>query len=589
MKPMNNSLNNAALCQTTIKPAIKILAVGTIAWQLITAGGYAQTDSSDTGHELQAIDEGNTQYTCPMHPHFLSTDADGTCPICGMDLVPSSSGGGDSGVTEVAVSPEMIQTMGIRTATVERKHIEESLRLFGTVETNERLENVSVSKFEGWIEDLSINAVGDVVTAGELLYRVYSPDLIAAQKDLLNSLRIGNQKRINSVKQRLRSFGMQSSTISSITQSGKVVEKVPVYAESGGTVASLLVRQGDYIKPGSEILRLQSYDGVWVIASIAERDLPLIKTGQSVSLQFPSAPDLVTDGVVNYIYPTIDTATRTARVRIEVDNSSGDLRPGAYANIDVSLQSDSLLVIPTESVLYSSSGAHVIVSLGEGRFKAKPVEVGVSGAGYTELRTGLEEGEMVVSSGQFMLDSEVNLREGFAKLEAPGAIDATPDTPLQELPVDATTLAGIDHYTDMALYFHEALIDGYEIDTFYVDPALKYGEGLVSQFNNTRLVPIIERASSALVNAKQNPEGEPLAQVLAELVEAMEPWLMQGAPIHYRDAGIAFFKDDNSGRAWIQEGDEPNNPYGNGSATQTPWPDPMAALTQETAMHGEDQ
>ena len=586
---MNNFPINASTCHTYVKPVIKMLAVGTIAWQLIAIDGYAQSDSSSSGNEVQTIDEGNTQYTCPMHPHFLSTDADGSCPICGMDLVPSSSGGSDSGVTEVAVSPEMIQTMGIRTAAVERKQIEESLRLFGTVETNERLENVSVSKFEGWIEDLSVNAEGDVVISGELLYRVYSPDLIAAQKDLLNSLRIGNQKRINSVKQRLRSIGMQNSTINSIAQSGKMVEKVPVYAESGGTVASLLVRQGDYIKPGSEILRLQSYDGVWVIASIAERDLPLIKTGQSVNLQFPSAPNLASEGVVNYIYPTIDTATRTARVRIEVDNTTGDLRPGAYANIDVSLQSDSLLVIPTESVLYSSSGAHVIVSLGEGRFKAKTIEVGVNGAGYTELRDGLEEGELVVSSGHFMLDSEVNLREGFAKLQAPGAIDATPETPLQELPVDSTTLAGINHYTDMALYFHEALVDGYEIDIYYVDPALKYGEGLIVQFNNTRLVPIIERASSALVNAKQNPEGEPLALVLAELVEAMEPWLMQGAPIYYRDAGIAFFKDDNSGRAWIQQGDDPSNPYSDGSATQIPWPDPMAALTQETAMRSGDQ
>ena len=164
---MNNFSSNAAPYVNREKPVIKMLAVGTIAWQLLAADLYAQAEPSDSGNELQTIDEGNTQYTCPMHPHFLSTDADGTCPICGMDLVPSSSGGGDSGVTEVAVSPEMIQTMGIRTATVERKQIEESLRLFGTVETNERLENVSVSKFEGWIEDLSVNAVGDVVTAGE--------------------------------------------------------------------------------------------------------------------------------------------------------------------------------------------------------------------------------------------------------------------------------------------------------------------------------------------------------------------------------------------------------------------------------------
>ncbi|OED39689.1 efflux transporter periplasmic adaptor subunit [Chromatiales bacterium (ex Bugula neritina AB1)] len=586
---MNNSPVFKTCCNDPAKSALKLLTVGAIAWQLAMVNSYAQTEQSDTGSQSQTIDEGSGQYTCPMHPHFLATDPAGICPICGMDLVPASSGGGNSGVTEVAVSPEMIQTMGIRTTTVAREQINESLRLFGTVETNERLENVSVSKFEGWIEGLSVNAEGDTVNRGDLLFRVYSPNLIAAQKDYINSMRIGNKKRIDAVKQRLRSLGMQNSTIHSISHSGQVVERVPVYAETGGTVAKLLVREGDYIKPGSEILRLQSYDDVWVIASIAERDLPLIRTGQSVSLTFPSAPNADPDGVVDYIYPTIDTTTRTARVRIEVDNAAGDLRPGAYADIDVSLQSDSLLVIPTESVLYSSLGAHVIVSLGDGRFKAKQIEVGMAAAQYTQVTGGLEEGERVVSSGQFMLDSEVNLREGFSKMEAPNKIDATPDTPLQELPVDATTLAGIDHFTDMALYFHEALIDGYEIDVYFVDPALQYGEGLIAQFDNTRLVPIIESASDALRNAKQSPDGEGLAQVLADLVGAMEPWFMQGAPIRYRDAGVAYFTDNASGRAWIQEGDDPINPYGDGDATRTPWPDPMAGIETETAMLDGDE
>jgi len=275
---MNNFSTKRTSYETQAKSLVRILAVGAFAWQLATAHSYAQTDQADAANQLQSIDEGNSQYTCPMHPHFLSTDADGSCPICGMDLVAASAGGGENGVTEVAVSSEMIQTMGIRTSAVAREQIEESLRLFGTVESSERLENVSVSKFEGWIEALSVNAEGDSVKPGELLYRVYSPDLIAAQKDYLNSIRIGNQKRIKSVKQRLRSLGMQSSTINTVAESGQVVDKVPVYAESGGIVASLLVREGDYVKPGSEILRLQSYDGVWVIASVAERDLPFIKT-----------------------------------------------------------------------------------------------------------------------------------------------------------------------------------------------------------------------------------------------------------------------------------------------------------------------
>lgn len=526
------------------------------------------------------------QYTCPMHPHYISTDPDGSCPICGMDLVPVASDGAATGDGSVVVAPEMIQTMGVRVAVAETASFGQTVRAFGTVEADERLEAVSASRLEGWIENLTVRAEGDTVRPGALLYRVYSPELIAAQKDYVASLAIGNENRIAAVRQRLRSIGMQNAAISRLSETREVLERVPVYAEAGGTVDKLQVREGDYVKPGTPILQLQSYADVWVIASIPEQDLAFIDTGMPVSLDFPSAPDAPAAGRVDYIYPTINPKTRTGDVRIEIDNSQGYLRPGAYADIRFDLGGETRLAVPTEAILRDSRGAHVIMALGDGRFAGRAVRTGVSANGLTEILSGLVPGEQVVASGQFMLDSEVNLREGFSKLQAPPAFAAGPDTPLSQLPVDATTLAEIDHFTDMALYFHEALTDRYKIDPYFVDPALGLGETLRTRFADTKLVGILEPAETALRAAKAAREGDALAATLADLMTALEPWLLEGAPVHYQTAGLVLYRETDTDRLWVQEGGAARNPYGNGAAETVDWPDPMAGIEASDTERG---
>jgi Cu(I)/Ag(I) efflux system membrane fusion protein len=586
---------------------------------LVACGGKTPAPNATASRAEAASASETTQYTCPMHPHYISTDADGSCPICGMDLVPASPAAGNkSGATgeilyykhpmgkadtspipkkdsmgmdyiavyadqsttdgSIVVDPEMIQTMGVRIAPVEIANFGRSLRAFGTVETNERLENVAVSRIEGWIEDLRVRAEGDTVRPGALLYRVYSPDLIAAQKDYLNSLQIGNENRISSVKQRLRSLGMQTTTINRLTETRKVIERVPVYAEAGGIVASLQVREGDFIKPGTPILRLQSYSGVWIIASVPEQDIALVDTGMPVRLIFPSAPGAPAEGRINYIYPEIDPKTRTGEVRIEVDNAAGYLRPGAYANISMDLGGEPRLSVPTEAILRDSRGSHVILAFGEGRFAGHTVQTGLNANGRTEILAGLAPGEQVVASGQFMLDSEVNLREGLSKLQAPIAMMTGPDTPLAQLPVDAKTLTEIDHFTDMALYFHEALRDDYQIDPYYLDPAIGLSETLKIRYANTKLVPILTDAEAALRAAKSAVERDALAVELSRLMAALEPWLIDGTPIHYRDAGLTLYKEAGTERLWLQEGGEPSNPYGDSPAEIVDWPNSMADM-----------
>lgn len=542
---------------------------------------HAAMQSGQAGQSPQSkIDmptEQVSSYTCPMHPHYISTDPNGSCPICGMDLVPVMSE--TKGSSGVSVSPEMLQTMGIRTAVVSVSDLGQTLRAYGTVEPNTRLESMAASRLEGWIDGLTVRAEGDSVRRGQRLYNIYTPELIAAQKDYLASLQIGNERRIASVRQRLISKGMQESLVERLTETREFIERVPVYAESSGVVTQLVVRDGDYLKPGDPIMQLQAYDKVWVIASVPESDLPKMEIGKTAALKFESAPDAPNLGKIDYIYPTIDTKTRTARVRISVDNASGSLRPGVYADIvfeaDKSEMPTSQLSVPSQAILRDSRGAHVIVALGEGRFVSRDIRIGSSVRGRTEVLSGLAEGERIVASGQFMLDSESNLREGFSKLSAPAAnVDET--TPLSELPIDGSTLSQIDHMVDSALYFHEALIDGYAIDPYFLNSTLTVIENLNGRFAGSKLSPILEKAETAIRGAKDNNTGEPLAAQLSDLMTALDPWLMLGVPAHYKSKGLIFYSDDATARLWLQDGGLPANPYSGATAKVIAWPDPMA-------------
>lgn len=569
-----------------IKHLISVMTLSLSLSLLLSACGDSAklvgTDSSQSSNE-QVL-----QYTCPMHPHYLSTDPDGSCPICGMDLVPlKNNANADRDFKTngaITVSPTMLQTMGVRTSAAEVIEFGQTLRAFGTVEANERLENVSVSRLEGWIEDLNVRAEGDFVRDGDLLYRVYSPDLIAAQRDYVGALSSGNGKRIKSVKQRLLSIGMQDQALQQVSQLKTVIEKVPVYAETDGIVAELNVRDGDYVKPGTTILRLQSYTKVWVIASIPETELSLIGLGIAADLRFPSAPKAPSSAKIDYIYPTVDPKTRTGRVRIEVDNADGKLLPGAYADITLDFSKQARLAIASEAILRDSRGDHVILALGEGRFDTRMITQGISAEGRTEILTGLQAGDLVVASGQFMLDSEVNLREGLSKLSAtsPEPVQASPlkmdmqiSTPkktLAEIQPDTSTLAQIDHLVDMTLYFHATLVSRETIDPKFVDPAIALTNVLTQRYVNTELAAILYDSKSALISAKTSLNNNALATDLDRLVKAIKPWLFKGAPQHYSDFGLTVYRELNTGQIWLQKGGPVKNPYGNAESEIIAWP-----------------
>ncbi|GAA6137765.1 hypothetical protein NBRC116583_15120 [Arenicella sp. 4NH20-0111] len=540
-------------------------------------------NSSSMANSATTRESGSEQlaaYTCPMHPHYISTDPSGSCPICGMSLVQVDSSDEDipnTEVTTVSLAAGMIQTIGVRIQKAKVTELGSTLRAFGTIERNERLENVSVARMEGWIEELLVQAEGDQVTKGQILYRVYSPDLLSAQKDYLAALRIGNRQRISAVEQRLTSLGLQQPFLSALKTSKKAIPDVAVYAEADGTVVDVNVRKGDYIKPGTPILRLQSFENVWVIASIPETDLPLIKHGLSANLKFKSAPDAPSQSRIDYIYPTVNPKTRTARVRLVVPNKSGRLLPGAYVDVDFNIDRAQRLSVPTEAVLRDSRGQHVILAMGGGRFQARTVTVGISGNGLTEIISGLDEGDPVVVSGQFLLDSEVNLREGLSKLAPQGEAVLSDHSLARTAPsisamqLDAATLSQIDHFVDAALYIHKTIVDGSEINPRFVEPAIELGDSLRARFTGTELDSILNQSQQALKAAQQARSGQLLVQQLDGLLRSLNPWLQDGAPQHYRELDLYWYFDVDSDRRWLQQKGETKNPYGEGDWQLIEW------------------
>jgi len=408
-------------------------------------------------------------YTCPMHPHIVS-ETEGTCPICGMDLValendeedveeiststgekkilywvapmdpnykmdkPGKSPMGmdlvpvyDDGGSEddgegrvtVRINSETIQNIGIRTEKAIMTDFGSEIRSYGLVTENVRMQQDISSRVGGWIEILEVTAVGDEVKKGELLFTMYSPELVSAQQDYIAALATGATGRINSSAKRMESLGVQKKVLADLKKNRKKLQNMPFYAQTDGIISKLNVKKGTFVKSGMQIAEIQDYSSVWVNVSVAEKDLQFIAKDSKATVTFPNLGGFERIGSVDYIYPTIDAASRTGQVRVVLNNKNGKLKPGAYADIEFETNIEKRLSIPSESFLKSSDGDFVVIAKGKGRFQPKKIKAGITNKGNTEVVSGINVGDDVVVSSQFMIDSESSLREAFRKMKKP--------------------------------------------------------------------------------------------------------------------------------------------------------------------------
>lgn len=411
----------------------------------------------------QAFAEG-TVYACPMHPHIVS-ETEGTCPICGMnlvmleqydetsnsttgekkilywvapmdpnyrmekpgkspmgmDLVPVYEDSMDDGEGRVAVhiSPETIQNMGVRTEQAVMINFGNEIRSYGLVTANRRLQKDISGRVDGWVEDVQITAVGDEVKKNSQLFTIYSPELVSAQQDYISALSSGGRGRINAAAKRLQSLGVQKRVLDNLKKSRKKSQNIPFYAETNGVISKLNIKKGTFVKSGMQIAEIQDYSSVWIEVSAAEKDLQFLHIAGSATVIFPNLGGLKRAGNIDYIYPTIDSSSRTGKVRLVLDNSKGELKAGAYADIEFETNIEKRLAIPSEAILKSSDGDFVVLSKGQGRFQPVKINAGISNKNFTEVLAGINEGDDIVVSSQFLIDSESSLRESFRKMKKP--------------------------------------------------------------------------------------------------------------------------------------------------------------------------
>jgi Cu(I)/Ag(I) efflux system membrane fusion protein/cobalt-zinc-cadmium efflux system membrane fusion protein len=431
-----------------------ILVVGVI----IGVGGYyiASINSSTSidNHEEETL------YTCGMHPNIIEHEP-GTCPICGMnltkikgskkssstaskdrkiiywrapmnpnevydapgksqmgmDLVPVyEDEGGASGV--VTVDGSVLQSMNVKMEFVKSKNLSSVIYTNGNLQTDERKEFALSTKFDGWIQKLYINFTGQKVTKGQKLVDIYSPKLVAAQQELITAVNyesalgdISENEMILNARKKLELFDISNADIDKIIATKQINKYMTLYTPFNGTVLTKNVIEGEMIKAGMELIKMADLSTLWLKADIYESDLGKISIGSEAEVNFSYNTGKTYKGKISFIYPTVNITTRTVTVRIDLTNIKDELKPSMFGNVTI-IGNDlgEVLAVPETAVLRSGKNNIVILSLGEGKFKPVDVKLGLYSEGYYQILSGLKQNDVIVSSGQFMIDSESSLR-----------------------------------------------------------------------------------------------------------------------------------------------------------------------------------
>ncbi|MBU0480189.1 MAG: efflux RND transporter periplasmic adaptor subunit [Proteobacteria bacterium] len=422
----------------------------------------------------EALTEEHQEYTCGMHP-FIITKEPGNCPICQMALTPvkSTIAAGVQGERKIKywvaagdpsfirdqpgkspqgedlvpvyedesvigqlinIDPVTRQNMGVRSEKVVTRDLSRTIRTVGVVGYEEPKQYSVNSKIEGWIEKLLVNETGGFVKKGQPLLEIYSPQLVAAQEEFLLALRnraslsgsgvsvisAGAARLVDSSRKRLKYWDISDRQIAELERKQEATKTLVLHAPYDGIVTLKNVSEGVFVKAGMELFRLADISKVWVYADIYEYELPWVKVGQAVRVQLPYRGREFA-GRISTIYPYVDQKTRTVKARIDLDNPDFELKPDMYVNVRISSESvRNVLSIPIEAVLNSGEQKTVFVERGHGKFEPRLVKTGLQDEnGYLEVVQGLLADEMVVTSAQFMLDSESTLRTAIQKMLEP--------------------------------------------------------------------------------------------------------------------------------------------------------------------------
>ena len=380
------------------------------------AGGLAAADKNGDG----------IVYQSGMHP-WIVRDEPGQCPVCGMDLQPVSVSGQEEGT--VRIDPVTQQNIGVRTSTVEVASLPRTARTTGRFEASAQGQVAVSPKISGWVERLHVNYEGARVRKGEPLFELYSPELVSTQEEYLLALR--NQERlaesgaaddaqrlVDAARRRLAYWDITDEQVRRLEETGEPQRTLTLYAPAAGTVTETSVTEGQQVQVGQTLMRLTDLSTLWLMADVYEQDLAWVDVGTPAEITLPYAPGQPQTGQVSYLYDQLDAQARTVQARIAVPNPGGKLKPGMYATVTLTgSETTPRPVVPEEAVIRTGSREVVVLALGDGRFRPAEVVAGSSSDGRVQILEGLEGGEEVVTSAQFLIDSEARLASTIASFE----------------------------------------------------------------------------------------------------------------------------------------------------------------------------
>ncbi|WP_159650891.1 efflux RND transporter periplasmic adaptor subunit [Vibrio atypicus] len=370
---------------------------------------YSASHDMATMSSASAADPNEPLYwVAPMDPNY-QRDKPGKSPM-GMDLIPvyadDLAGKNDKPGT-VKISPEVENNLGVKTEQVIREPLSPRIETVGYIAFDESHLWQTNVRVAGWVEKLNINAVGEKVTKGDVLFSLYSPELVKAQEELLNAYRTGRSGLVKGATERLVTLGVDRAQIKKIKRSGKASQTIEIKAPADGIIATLNVREGGYLSPAQAVISAGPLDNVWVDAEVFERQTHWMKAGSNATMTLDAIPGNEWQGVIDYVYPILDPKTRTLRVRLKFPNPNGELKPNMFANIALQPVSDeSVLTIAKSSVIRSGGMTRVVLAEGEGKYRSARIEVGREAGDRIEVLQGLNLEDKVVTSAHFMLDSE---------------------------------------------------------------------------------------------------------------------------------------------------------------------------------------
>lgn len=419
---------NRILEAIEIKMSKKVLLVSILLAGLILAGcGKSGNNSAAKGDSTAvAANKGERKvlfWYDPMSPtiHF---DHPGKSPTMDMDLVPKYADEDESNPNIIKVDPAMVQNIGVLTAPVERRKLTRTINTYGVVSPDEKSISDINTRVGGWIEQLYFDYTGMDVEKGQQMAVIYSPDLIAAEQEFLQSVSFasasGNPATqsntlIKSARERLAFFGMNEKQIDELQSTGNVVDRVVIHSPSDGVILEKDVFDGQRISAGQTLFRVADLRRVWILADVFKIDMPFLKLGSQTTVAYNNSQSY--KGRVDFIYPEVDATARTVKARIPLNNPALTMKVGQYVNAAIHSEvSYNALAVPAQAVINTGLRQVVAVALGGGRFEIRDVKLGAYADGYYEITSGLQTGETIVTSGQFLIDSDANLKNAGASL-----------------------------------------------------------------------------------------------------------------------------------------------------------------------------